>query len=76
MKYIELKDSQTGLPVYVNAESVNAVYNDTDMRCTAVDVSSGVLFVKENARNVMNTLYQANFEKGFLFHAAEEKEED
>ena len=74
MKYIELKDSQTGQPVYVNAEMVNAVYTDTDLRCTAVDVQSSVVFVKEHARTVLNTLYQANYEKGFLFHAVENED--
>lgn len=76
MKYIELKDSQTGQPVYVNAEMVNAVYTDTDLRCTAVDVQSSVMFVKEHARAVLNTLYQANYEKGFLFHVAEDRDGD
>lgn len=75
MKYIELTDV-TGQAVYVNADMVNAVYHDTDLHCTAVDIQSGVMFVKESARTVLNTLYQANYEKGFLFHAPEDKGDD
>ena len=74
MKYIELHGKQTGLPVYINADSVNAIYTDNDINCTVVDVQSSALFVDESARTVLNTLYQANYEKGFLFHAAEDKE--
>ena len=76
MKFIELTDSMTGKAMYVNAEMVNAVYTDADKCCTAVDVQSNVLFVKEKARTVLNTLYQANYEKGFLFHTPEEKDGD
>ena len=74
MKFVQLNDAHTGLPVYINAESVNAVYTDADLRCTAVDVQSGVLFVKEHASTVLNTLYLANYDKGFLFHATEDKD--
>ena len=76
MKYIELNGFQTGLPVYINAEMVNAIYTDKDLKCTVVDTQSSALFVKESARAVLNTLYQANYEKGFLFHVAEEKDGD
>ena len=76
MKYIELSDSQTGQPVYINVDAVNAIYTDVDMRCTAVDVQSGVLFVNEDARTILNTLYEANYDQGFLFKAPLKKDGD
>ena len=64
----------TGLPMYVNTDCINAVYTDADLRCSAVDTSGTVLFVKEHSREIMNTLYQANYEQGFLFKVPEKKD--
>ena len=74
MKYIELTDAKNGKPIYINVENVNAVFTDDEMKCTAVDMAASVLFVNEQARTILNTLYQANYDKGFLFHTPEEKD--
>lgn len=76
MKFIKLSDSRTKLPVYINADSINAVYTDADLNCTVVDVQSSTLFVTESDRTVLNALYQANYDKGFLFHAPDADERD
>ena len=53
MDFVRLTNADTGLSMYANVNSINAVYVDVDVEQTCVDVQSSMLWVKETPEQVM-----------------------